>query len=195
MPRYLDIQELQKRIAEGDFTALNELYRRYYRKLKLYGIQFSPKLSSLSIDDTIQELFLWLSKNHKNLHNIESLDVYLFSALKRNIYQDIHKNQSRKNLMVLYTKNSTRPEHEHSAETNLIRSESLQYNKDLVQNLLETLPSKQKEVLYLRNYINMSYKEIAEVMDLSEQIVRNYSYKAMKKLKNQSALNSKIKEG
>ncbi len=191
-----EIQILKKRIAEGDFGALNLLYRRYYRKLKLYGIKFSPKLSSLSVEDSIQELFLWISKNHKKLEEIDNLEVYLFSALKTNIYQDIYKSQSRKNLKVLYSNTTTlSAQYENSNESKIIESENKVQDKLLVQQLLDSLPEKQKEVLYLRNYVNMSYKEIADVMDLSEQIVRNYSYRAMQKLKKDSSIKSSRKEG
>ena len=59
--------------------------------------------------------------------------------------------------------------------------------RNYVTNLLESLPPNQKEVIYLRNYINMSYAEIAQVMNLSEQVVRNYAYRAMTKLRAQPA--------
>ncbi len=190
-----DIQELKKRISKGDFNALNVLYKLYYRKLTLYGIQFSPQLSSLSVEDTIQELFLWISQNHNHLAEIENLEVYLFSALKRNIYQDIHKVQSRKKLMVLYSYNTTTDTHESSKENKIIDTENSHHNKQVVQQLLSSLPEKQKEVLYLRNYVNLSYKDIAEVMNLSEQIVRNYSYRAMQKLRTQNSIKATRKEG
>ena len=195
MAQQIDIEELKKRIAQGDVKALNELYRFYYKKLKLYSLQFSPKLISLSVEDSIQELFLWIAKNHRQLNEVDNLEAYLFSALKRNINQNIHKNKARKSLMVLYSNSSNSNQHESSEEAKLIESENKQHNRLVVEQLLESLPSQQKEVLYLRNYVNMSYKEIALVMNLSEQIVRNYSYRAMQKLKEQSAPKSTRKEG
>lgn len=178
-----DIKELKRRIEKGDFVALELLHKSYYRKLKLYGIQFSPKLSSLSVDDSIQELFIWLYKNYRKLNTIKNLEVYLFSALKQNIYQDIHKVQSRENLRVLYSRNTIQEKYEHSDETKFIRSEKKEQNKLLVKNYLDALPDQQKEVMYLRNYVNMSYREIADVMKLSEQTVRNYSHRALQKMK------------
>ena len=58
--------------------------------------------------------------------------------------------------------------------------------------ILNALPPNQKEVIYLRNYVNMSYREIAQVMDLSEQVVRNYGYRAIQKLRTQTP--SKFKQ-
>ncbi len=195
MAQQVDITALKNRIANGDVNALNELYRCYYRKLKLYGTQFSPKLISLSVEDLIQDLFLWIAKNHKQLNEVDNLEVYLFSALKRNIYQDIHKGQSRKNLLVLYSNSAQTKSHETSEESKIIDSENRHLDKQLVHRLLAHLPDKQREVIYLRNYVNMSYKEIGEVMNLSEQIVRNYSYRAMQSLKSKSTPDSYIQEG
>ena len=190
-----DIEDLKKRIAKGDFNALNLLYKIYYRKLKLYGIQFSPQLSSFSVEDTIQELFLWISQNHQKLNEIDNLEVYLFSALKRNIFQDIYKVQSRKNLMVLYSNTATKVKHESSNEYKILDAENRQHSKQLIQQLLDSLPEKQKEVLYLRNYTNLSYKDIAEVMNLTEQVVRNYSYRAMQKLRTKTSIKVSRAEG
>ncbi len=195
MAHHIDTEELKNRIANGDYAALNELYRLYYKKLRLYGMQFSPKLLSLSVEDSIQELFLWITKNHQQLGKVDNLEVYLFSALKRNVYQDIHKTKSRKNLRVLYSIYTAADSHEISDESKIIESEDRHRDKQLVDRLLEALPSKQREVIYLRNYINMSYKEIADVMNLSEQVVRNYGYRAMEKLKNQTVVKKSIKGG
>ena len=147
------------------------------------------------MEDLIQDLFLWIAKNHKQLNEVDNLEVYLFSALKRNIYQDIHKGQSRKNLLVLYSNSAQTKSHETSEESKIIDSENRHLDKQLVHRLLAHLPDKQREVIYLRNYVNMSYKEIGEVMNLSEQIVRNYSYRAMPSLKSKSTPDSYIQEG
>ena len=195
MDRQIDIAALKNRIAEGDLTAMNQLYQAYFQKLKLYGVQFSPQLISLSVDDTIQELFLWIAKNHQQLHEVDNLEVYLFSALKRNIYQDIHKGKSQKNLLVLYSNANDPDSHETSEESKMIESENQHLDKQLVKRLMDNLPNKQREVIYLRNYVNMSYKEIGEVMQLSEQIARNYGYRAMQSLRNQSSHKTYRKEG
>lgn len=195
MIQQLDNDELKKRIVRGDTLAINHLYKKYYRKLKLYGTHFSPQLLSLSIDDSIQELFIWITKNHKKLSNVENLEVYLFSALKRNIYQEIQKVKSRKNLLGSYTKANSGDIHEISDESKIIASEKKYHHELFVKNLLNSLPAKQREVVYLRNYVNMTYKEIADTMNLSEQIVRNYSYRAMQKLKENAAVKSNRIEG
>ena len=188
------IEELKIRISEGDFDGLNELYEFYFKKLKLYGIQFSPKLISFSIEDLIQELFLWMAKNHQKLKEIDNIEVYLFCALKKNIYQEIYKKQNRNKLQNRFLNATYSNQLETSPEFKFIESENKSSENNYVADLLNTLPPKQKEVLYLRNYINLSYREIATIMNLSEQVVRNYGYRALQKLRTEAVTDSRKKE-
>jgi RNA polymerase sigma factor (sigma-70 family) len=50
-------------------------------------------------------------------------------------------------------------QHEESIEDKIIHEENAQYVRDLIQQI----PEKQREVLIMRHYANMSFKEIAEV--------------------------------
>ena len=174
---------LKIKISKGDANALEQLYRKYFKKLKLYGLQFSQKLSTYSIDDTIQELFIWIAKNPQALKNVDDLEVYLFSALKQNVYQGISKRDIRKKVKHKYLQSTLFDKEETSVENNYIQLEENTIKNNSIVHLLNTLPPNQKEVIYLRNYVNMSYRKIAQVMDLSEQVVRNYSYRAIQALR------------
>lgn len=185
-------EELKQQIANGDIEALSLLYGRYYTKLKLYGQQFAPQLESYSIEDSIQELFIWITKNYKKLSSIDNLEVYLFSALKRNAMKDIGSNNRRQSLKDRYLNRQHSETKKPSVEIRYIETENRLENTKYVNQLLDSLPAQQKEVLYLRNYMNMKFKEIAEVMNLTEQVVRNYNYRAIKHLraKPQTKLNN-----
>jgi RNA polymerase sigma factor (sigma-70 family) len=178
-----NIAALKCRIAKGDADALDQLYRRYYVQLKLYGLQFNEKLNSYSIDDSIQELFIWIAKNHERLNEIDNLEVYLFAALKQNIYQEISRKAIRKKVKNKFINTKKLETLETSVENKFIESEEDLIRKNYIAKLLNSLPPNQKEVIYLRNYVKMSYREIAQVMDLSEQVVRNYGYRAIQKLR------------
>ena len=184
-----NIDLIKTAIAKGNADALAHLYKLYFSKLKLYGLQFSQKLNTYSVDDTIQEIFIWLAKNPKALKNVDNIEVYLFSALKQNIYQEIHKNEIHKKVKRKFTESNNFPIKEFPIENKIIESEEHTTQTNYISHLLESLPPNQKEVIYLRYYVNMSYREIAQVMDLSEQVVRNYAYRAMQQLRKQPSLN------
>ncbi len=179
------INNIKRRIIEGDSHALDTLYRSYFGKLKFYGTHFTSTLRPYNIDDIIQELFIWIAKNHKKLAKIDNLEVYLFSALKKNIYHEISRNNARERKHKTYLKvvergNTTS---EQSPENKYIDLESEQHTKNWIYSELSKLPNAQREVLYLKYYVNLRYKEIAKIMNLSEQIVRNYAYRGLQKIR------------
>ena len=118
-----------------------------------------------------------------------NIALYLLSALKQNIYQEIHKNEIHKKVKRKFTESNNFPIKEFPIENKIIESEEHTTQTNYISHLLESLPPNQKEVIYLRYYVNMSYREIAQVMDLSEQVVRNYAYRAMQQLRKQPSLN------
>lgn len=56
--------------------------------------------------------------------------------------------------------------------------------KEILNEAIERLPADQKSVVMLRDYEGYSYKEIAEITDLSEAQVKVYIYRARVFLKN-----------
>jgi RNA polymerase sigma factor (sigma-70 family) len=54
-------------------------------------------------------------------------------------------------------------QHEESIEDKIIQEESAQYVRDLIKQI----PEKQREVLIMRHYANMSFKEIADVQGVN----------------------------
>jgi len=179
------IYVLKRRISQGDSRSLAILYDLYFAKLKYYGMTLNPSVKLISIEDVIQDLFLWIGTNPRKLDEIDNLEVYLFVSLKRNIYNKLSHNKSKYETRLGYDipQNIESTPAVASVESDYIESESLQMTQTFVKSLLDKLPTNQRQVLYLRNYANLSYKEISEIMTLSEQVVRNYAYRALSKLR------------
>jgi RNA polymerase sigma factor (sigma-70 family) len=55
-------------------------------------------------------------------------------------------------------------------------------------SLLNELPARQKEAIYLRYYEDMEYKQIAEIMNVNYQSVLNLIQKALNKLRAEQLL-------
>ena len=78
---------------------------------------------------------------------------------------------------------SIRKEKRYTSDENVapsIFSSSNQYSdlKEVLEEAFETLKDIQKSVLLLRDYEGYSYKEIAEIVDLSDAQVKVYIYRA-----------------
>jgi RNA polymerase sigma-70 factor (ECF subfamily) len=179
------ISVLKRRISQGDNAALMILYDIYFAKLKYYGLALNPPINVISIDDVIQDLFLWIATNPEKLEDIDNLEVYLFVSLKINIRNKLNLIESKHKTILRYDINENIQDTTAiaSVENEYIESETLEITQAFVKSLLDQLPPNQRQVLYLRNYANLSYREISEIMTLSEQVVRNYAYRALLKLR------------
>ena len=65
-------------------------------------------------------------------------------------------------------------------------SESNQYdNREIIEKSLALLPPVQKSVLLLRDLEGYNYKEIGDILNLSEAQVKVYLFRARNKIKKQ----------
>ena len=182
-----ELKKLVQRLAKGDATAIDVLYRLYFKRLKAYGRQIAGKHKGDLVIAVIQEFYMWLVKNHQKMAAIEDFELYLFKSVRLNILSTLKK-QEQKNLVskkYLETSYINKPQAEPSPEKQLIDQENIQLQKDFIAQELDRLPTYQKEVLYLRYFQNYTYREIGEILSVSEQVARNYAYRAVKGMKRQ----------
>lgn len=172
-------QVLWQLYREGDKQALGQLAERYYRALKHYGLKFM--VDERVVEDCIQDLFLQLWQNRAQINPTESVKHYLFKALRHHVLQYLRL-QKRVPIDELDWDSSLAEETD--SETLLIQRESLTSLTNTIQDLLATLPPREREALYLRYYENLSIPEIAEAMNVNRQSVSNFIQKAIQKLRN-----------
>ena len=52
-----------------------------------------------------------------------------------------------------------------------------------IQQAVQMLPSRQREIVYLRIYQGMDYEQISEIMGINYQVARNLFYQSVKSLR------------
>ncbi len=115
-------------------------------------------------NDIIQDTFekLWINRKNVNYAKAKS---YIFTTAYH-IMIDIIRREKKQTSFDNINKNSL--------------SYDKQYSdlKELLSQAVDKLPHKQKSVILLRDYEGYSYKEIAEITDLSVSQVKVYIYRA-----------------
>ena len=190
-PTKEELKKIVQQLAKGDAAAIDILYRLYFKRLKSYGIQIVGKEKENLVITAIQELYIWLVKNHRKMSKIEDFEIYLFKSIRLNILNTLKKQQQKEIVAKKYIDSTqvTQTKIIPSPEEILIDQENKQLRKKMLTQVLDQLPTYQKEVLYLRYFQNYSYKEIGAILSVSEQVARNYAYRAVKGMKGQ------LKEG
>jgi RNA polymerase sigma-70 factor (ECF subfamily) len=166
----------------GDEVAFTTLYQQHVRVLYSYGKKLLA--DDAAVEDLIQDLFIDLWQNKERLSDIDSPRFYLFRSLRRRIYKALPANDKMAHnwetmpddLMPI-----TLPE-----EFYIIEEEDSKKQKNDLTLWLKALPVRQYEVLMLRYYEDFSYHEIAEILSINEQSVRNLVQRAVMKLRHLS---------
>ncbi|WP_229313474.1 RNA polymerase sigma factor [Larkinella terrae] len=162
--------QLWKDLVLGNEQALGSLMRLHYRSLLNYGQKFIRDEEFLK--DCIQELFIEIWNRKLTLSSPDNVKAYLFSSLRRKIYREVNK-------LPLFSPHESADggdssvHVEFSPEWWLIEEESLAERTQKMGYLLNLLPKRQREVIYLKYYQELSREEIAQVMTISPQTVSN----------------------
>jgi RNA polymerase sigma factor (sigma-70 family) len=166
-------------LKAGNTASFREVFRNYYSQLYLYGYKIVQDKTLL--EDTIQELFLELWNN--NTSEIQSVRAYLFKSLQYKLYKKI----AVKKATPLGDSFIVDAPFDINKETLLVEEETEKEKANFVGELLNTLSPRQREIIYLRFYRNMSYEEISYIMQINYQAARNLLSQSLKALKTAGA--------
>lgn len=158
-------KELICEFLSGNEAALNQLIQRY--KSKVYtSIVILVKDKSLA-DDLFQDTYIKVIKTLRaGNYNEEGKFLPWVIRIAHNLVIDHFRREKRVQMVRdtdEYSVFNTLPYYDENVEEKLIRE---QVYKD-VRKLVEELPHEQKEVLIMRHYAKMSFKDIAEVTNVS----------------------------
>ncbi|MDJ1506621.1 sigma-70 family RNA polymerase sigma factor [Xanthocytophaga agilis] len=147
---------------EGSTEAFSALYFQYFKSLYEYGMRLCQDEDL--VKDCIHDLFIKLWSNKSNLGNVSNIKSYLLVSLRGLIY-DTFNSQRRRPATEL--EEDYHFEMVFSAESEWIDKENFTQQTQGILDALNQLTPRQKEVIYLRYFEELSYEEIAEVMQLS----------------------------
>lgn len=175
----LDIQ-LWQQLKNGSELALGKLIKKYFNFLQNYGFKFVK--DEAFVKDCVQEVFIDIWTRRDRVTIPLSIRAYLLSSIRRRVLRE--KERQRINDATEHHDLETEPDMiAFSHEWLMMEQESLGELTKQVSNLLNQLPKRQREVLYLRFYQNLERHEIAEIMDINEQSVSNHLQAAFKNFK------------
>jgi RNA polymerase sigma factor (sigma-70 family) len=158
---------------QGDWDAFTALYGEFYELLNNYGRKFTRDADL--IQDVVHDLFVRLWTTRTRLGDPASVKNYLYKALRSTLFRKI---QSLSKFVEL--------DNEGGFEVNFIpdasfRQEEQELRKQVIA-LVNTLPARQQEIIFLRFYEGMSYEEIAVIMDINMSSTYKLLYKALDNL-------------
>jgi len=167
MKTKLKDKELVKNFMSGDSFALETLINRHKDRVYTY-ILFIVKNEKLA-EDIFQDTFIKVIKSlRKGKYNEQGIFVSWVIRIAHNLTIDYFRKQSR---MPTYS-NDENPDidifNSQKFSDATIEDEIIQEQiSSEIRQLVDILPNEQKEVVLLRHFGNLSFKEIAEQTDVS----------------------------
>jgi RNA polymerase sigma-70 factor (family 1) len=161
-------------LVDQDWSAFNEIYNRYWSKL--YAVAYRRLRSREASEELVQDIFtsLWINRNIASMQN---LSAYLFTAIKYKVINHIQKEIVKRNYSEIKIK---------SKPVLVNTTEEYVYYNDLnlaVERAIDQLPAKCRNVFKLSRHGNLSMKQVACQLDISEKTVENHLGKAIRILR------------
>lgn len=150
-------------------------------KNELYRLALRITLNAADAEDVVQETMLRVWNRRHQWNEIESIEAFCLTIC-RNQALDKTRRMGRQDES-LNEDIHQRPDHSYSSnpEEQVIQQDRLQ----LLNRLIDQLPEKQRTVMQLREKEGKTYKEIADVMGVTEDQVKINLFRARQAIKQQ----------
>ncbi|GAB1416053.1 hypothetical protein MASR2M117_14590 [Paludibacter sp.] len=178
----LSINDHWEIFAEGDGnveSSFSFIYNVYSSELYSYGISlgYSEEMCKDALHDTFYSLYLSRIK----LKRVENKASYLFRSFKNRLFDNVRRTTNvridSENMNILdFSINTT-------ALDLIIDEETTRRLIVLINDLLNSLTSHQKEAVYLRYMQNMNYDEIASILNITNASARKLVYRSLEHLR------------
>ena len=177
MNRHLDISdhELLSLIKEGDRNAFKSIYEKYWQLLYVSACKILKDEDEAK--DVVQEVFVSLLSKGGSLDVKGSVSNYLYTAVRYKVLDFISRRKVRTDY--LGSLNDYISGGNYATDRALIEKE---INAE-VEKEIQNLPPKMKEVFELSRKADLSHKEIAETLNISDKTVKKQISNAIKLLK------------
>lgn len=167
-------------IKQGNVELYSELMRRYQRKILafVYHMLKSSNMELLA-EDLCSETFY---KAFRSLHSFREVDAsfstWLYTIARNTVLSELRKQRSG-NLPLEESGIVPVAPPEIAPEQAILRSERVSMVRDAINNL----PEKQRSALILREYDQLDYQEIADILGQTVSSVKSLLFRARSSVK------------
>jgi len=160
----------------GERSAFEQIYRNLLPHLYEYGMRRTA--DETLVKDAIQDIFVKLWEGREKLKTVSSPKHYLLVALKNSLLNA----QLRDGKLAPISEKEEFALH-FNLESQIIKTEDDRIKAAKLARALEQLTPKQREVIYLRYFEELSYEEIHVLTNISVKSLYKLNHRAIETLK------------
>ena len=167
--------ELVRKFIDGDESSFNKIVNKYKDKIYWHARRMTG--NHLDADEIVQEVLLVIYKNLKGFKFKSSLYTWIYKITSTRSLNYL-KRRKLKEILSLEEQSEKLQESTDDILENLEVKEKL----EAVNKVLQRLPAKQREIFILRNYEDLSYKEISEITGKSIGALKSNYFHSINKI-------------
>jgi RNA polymerase sigma factor (sigma-70 family) len=173
-PGLVDESVVWDSFKKGNDLAFTILYRKYVQRLYNYGMHTCRDKDLVC--DCLQELFARLWDRRETVSAVGSVNFYLFKSFRRLLMSKII---ARRRFSTVLAGQASLFDFMPSAEEGMIDAENRRMQSEQLQRCMKALTRRQREALFLRFFNDLSYHEVAAIMEIRVDSVYNIISKAI----------------
>jgi len=175
-------ETLVERFRGGDNAAFDKLVTRYQRRV--YAIAYRMTRNREDALDIAQEVFLRAHRGIERWRPVRGFKHWLY-RIATNMTIDVLRKRRRRAAVIVESEDFSmdRGVAAPSVGRDPVRSIAIEEMGEQISAAIETLPQRQRAVLVLRYYEDMSIKEIASAVGCTEGTVKTHLFRATGKLR------------
>ena len=181
----------EKQIWQGlnqkDSKVYKYIYDAFYSDLVRYGLKICGDREV--VQDALHDLMVQLYERKSSFQNEGKVKAYLLASLRNKLYDQLKKKANDEWDDIIDASLSV----PNTIEW-IIGEEAREQDIRKVHQVIASLPPKQREVIHLRFYENVSLPEIAKIMQINYQSVQNLLQRSLKSL-SENLVIQEIKKG
>ena len=159
-------------LQQENRAVIDKIYQQYHRRIYLFAKSYL-KMGDDSAD-IVQEVFVKLWMTRHELKDDTNLDAFIFTIARNAVISVFRKRSSEKKYMALLEQMAV-TEGENETQAHL----DYKFLNDQLNEIVDGLPLKRKEVFVLSRQKGLSNKEIAGQLSISEKTVEDHITKAL----------------
>lgn len=164
-------------LVDGDRDGLACLYKLFSKDLFRYGLSICGNESEVS--ECIHDFFVFLWDSRSKLQNIDNPKAYLMVSFKRRLIKQLAKQKKTDDLDIKYEQQYSQG----SIEDDIVKSEEQDEYLKRLSSAMKLLSDREREVIHLKYFEKHSNEEIAQLLEINYQSVRNLLYRAIQNLR------------
>jgi len=162
-------------LQKGNIPAFERIFSLYHKRI--YNFCLRLYQSSDDAEETVQKVFVALWEQRVQVDENKPLASYLYTIARYMVYQDFRHQVYKKAVFDYFILNSI--------DLNESTKDEVLYNELLsfLESIIEKLPKRQREIFKLSRFSGLTYRQIADNMNITENTVDTQIRRALKFLR------------